>query len=600
MRRVLTLSIALLAAWRLPAVLALPQDLPSVAGSALTLVVAAGFWMLLSRGFNCRARRVNAVAYPLGFGYACFVVYGSLLERDGAFPPFAVGEALGRLLTVAIFTVLLGAFLAVCYTALMASCKRGEGCPQKPETAFSRLCGNGFAAFLLLLLCWAPVWLAFWPGTFRYDAPTQFETYIDGCLTQQHPLLHTLFLSRCLELGLGWDSMGAGLALYCGVQMALLAAMLGYACHWLWRRGVGLGARLCVLGFFALFPLFPLWSFSATKDVLFGGLVLVFVLQLINLWQEGGAGLCSPWRVAGFIASGVGMMLMRNNGVYAFALLLPFAILAAKGRRGRAALICACTVAVYLGCGWGLAAAVEAEGGSSVEMLSIPLQQVARVVTHNPDCLTPDEWAAVGELYADDVASIYDPQFADPIKWAMDDNAFYGDVGRYFSLWLNLGLRNPALYAEAFLVQNLPYYLPGAAMRYHIVLGCEQLEMYPIEEEALLPGLRAPYEAYERTLSGLPGMRLLSDTAFMVWVCLALAGLAIVRRRWADALACGFLLALWATNLLGPVAIMRYMLGFFYTVPVLAAHAFKKAPEKSFFAAREKQGIMETAKLRAK
>ena len=40
-----------------------------------------------------------------------------------------------------------------------------------------------------------------------------------------------------------------------------------------------------------------------------------------------------------------------------------------------------------------------------------------------------------------------------------------------------------------------------------------------------------------------------------------------------------FLLALWLTCLLGPVAIIRYLLAFFYAVPVLLAYMIR--PEKA-------------------
>ena len=117
-------------------------------------------------------------------------------------------------------------------------------------------------------------------------------------------------------------------------------------------------------------------------------------------------------------------------------------------------------------------------------------------------------------------------------------------------------------------------------MRYNIVLGCESNELYPVLEGSALPGLRAPYEAYDRDFSifGVPYSFLLSNTALAVWVCIALSGFFAYRRQSAHFAATIFLLALWITNLLGPVAIMRYMLGFFYLLPVLAAYAIARVP----------------------
>ena len=73
------------------------------------------------------------------------------------------------------------------------------------------------------------------------------------------------------------------------------------------------------------------------------------------------------------------------------------------------------------------------------------------------------------------------------------------------------------------------------------------------------------------TLLGLPGVRLLSDSAFQVWLCMAGLTFAIYRRQKQWMVGFTFLLAIWFTCLLGPVALMRYVLALFYTVPVLLA-----------------------------
>ena len=66
---------------------------------------------------------------------------------------------------------------------------------------------------------------------------------------------------------------------------------------------------------------------------------------------------------------------------------------------------------------------------------------------------------------------------------------------------------------------------------------------------------------------GLPGCA--ADTAFTSWACLA--GLAHYRRQRHWMVAFALLLGVWVTCLLGPVALMRYMLGFFYAMPLLLA-----------------------------
>jgi len=281
-----------------------------------------------------------------------------------------------------------------------------------------------------------------------------------------------------------------------------------------------------------------------------------------------------------FVATAALMMLLRNNGLYAFVLALPFAVIAAKGRRVRTALLLAVCVGVYFAGNTLLVSAVEAGPGSYVEMLSIPLQQVARAAGQGN--VSDADRALLGDLFTSDVRELYVPMCADNVKWNLDEDVLTEGLTDYAALWLRAGKDNPRLYLEAFLEQNLPYYYPGAKMQYNIVLGLLPMDMYTLEEAPVLPQLRPFYEAYDASLTvfGVPVTELFSDNAFMVWVALLLLGLAMYRRQRGMVIAGLFLLAIWVSCLVGPIAAMRYMLGLFYAVPVLAAGVFGKDVSK--------------------
>jgi len=572
--------LALLAVWQLPAIVDRPSG--GFMYWLLSALLQVLFAALLLISFTTPDQRLKKIAYPLGFLFALFAVLGKPMNTTRALPVGTVLTLLTYALNIAVFTVLFGSVIVLLYRVVLWLIRRMESTPTsaKKESFFSRLVGNGFFAFALVLLCWVPVWLAFYPGTFRYDADTQFYSYMDAVLTTHHPLLHTLMLGWLTGIGNDADSLTLGVAIYSAVQMVLMAGILGYACAWLHKHRVPLGLRIAVLIVFAVFPLFPLWSFSATKDVLFGGFVMLLCLQMVDLWQEGAAWLKHPLRVACFVFTAALMMLLRNNGMYAFVLALPFAVIAAKGRRIRTALLLAVCVGVFLGSNTLLINAVEAGPGSYVEMLSIPLQQVARAASQGT--VSEEDSALLGDLFTSDLRELYIPMCADNVKWNLDEDVLTAGFADYAALWLRVGQANPRLYLEAFLEQNLPYYYPGAKMQYNIVLGVLPMDMYTLEEAPVLPQLRPFYEAYDAslTLFGVPVTELFSDNAVMVWVTLLLLGLAIYRRQRGTVIAGLFLLAIWGSCLLGPIAAMRYMLGLFYAVPVLAAGVFGKEVSK--------------------
>lgn len=512
-------------------------------------------------------KRMALSSLALGLIYAAFTVLGREMQANGALVSSFWSLAGWFALLTAVFT-------AAVY-AIFALMKKQNSREMKKESLFGRITGNGFVVFLLLVLCWTPVWLAFYPGSFSADSLTQFYSYYNEEPYAHHPLLHTAMLGGLMMLGIDLHPEGYatyGLAIYCGVQLLLLAACVAYGCWWMKRRRAPVWMRVLVTLLFAIGPFYAPWAFCAQKDVLFGALVMLFCLQVIDLWQFG----MKPVRIIFFVIIALLMMFMRNNGVYALSLLIPFAIWwARKGRRIATAVLLIACAAIYLVGNNAVISYLEAEKGSKVEILSIPLQQMARTLRDNPDSIELDEDCVIENIYLEsDPAEIYHPQISDPVKWAVDYDMLDESIPDLLSLWARMGVQNVKPYAEAFLVQNLPYYLPYSDMLYNFDMTVKQIEWFPIEQESFYPEIRRVYEEYDQTLSflGIPGTRLLSDTAFFVWLCLLGFVYAVYRREYGCMAAFGFLIAIWITCLLGPVAIMRYMLGLFYAVPLLLAY----------------------------
>ncbi len=499
---------------------------------------------------------------PAAF-FALMTVLGSDLRANGALQT----PLWQSVLLFCGWLLIFGAGMVV----LLSLTERANRSPAKKESMLGRLTGSFGFVFMLLILCWLPVWLAFWPGSFSPDSITQFYAYYNGDHSAHHPLLHTLLLGSLMTLGLDLHPEGYatyGLAIYCGVQMALTAGCIAYAVSWMKRRGVPVWARLIVLGLFALNPFYAPWAFYAQKDVLFGVLVLVFCLQLADVWTFG----MKPLRMTGFVITAVLMMLFRNNGIYALALLLPFAVWWTRGMRIRMTALLAGCMALYVAANAGLMYVLYASEGSKVEILSIPLQQIARTLREDPSARELDEDGVLDTLFGEeDIPALYNEWIADPLKWSVDYDLLDENIPALLKLWTKMCVRHFDTYVEAFLAQNLPYLLPGSDMLQSFDFGIQQPDWFPIEETSYLPGLRAAYEAYEQELvfAGIPGTKLLCHPAFYAWLAVAGFACACFQRKRGLMTAFGFLIAIWFTCLLGPVAIMRYLLGLYYAVPVL-------------------------------
>lgn len=481
---------------------------------------------------------------------------------------------------------------------------------------------------LLIFLCWLPIFLAYYPSVFAYDAEGQLYQVIAKDYSTHHPLLHTLFLGAFFRLGGAIGSYQTGMAVHSVVQMVLMALAFGWALSLLYERGTPRWVRILLLLFYGLFPANSILALSTTKDVLFAALVLVVTLKGYCLAYDcaressacDGGGSCEAPRVGVkdgvvFVLFAVLMLLFRNNAVYAFVVSVPVIYFAlGKGNRlaerrkqlagrvsgtqeqegetyhtesGRSVrkryLRTAFLILALYGIGaFLLKAATHAQSGSPREMLSVPLQQMARVRVEAEDRLDPAMREELDKYIPKEwVFAAYDPHLADPVK---NRAVIHDDPKGLIKIWVRLGLQYPTIYVDAFLDHSLGmWYLwdISHAQVYGIgtqsgfgwlstdnramPAGCE------IVERSFLPGLRAFMERIvsDNVYQKLPIVRLLFAPALYWWLLWLYLATALYQKRKREALAAVFLIAYYLTLLLSPTVIVRYLYPLMVTVPVI-------------------------------
>lgn len=438
---------------------------------------------------------------------------------------------------------------------------------------------------LLIFLCWLPIFLAYYPSVFAYDAEGQLYQVIAKDYSTHHPLLHTLFLGAFFRLGSAVGSYQTGMAVHSVVQMLLMAIAFGRALFWLYEKGTPRWVRILLLLFYGLFPANSILALSTTKDVLFAALVLLFTLKG---YGKNPTGLTKIGETAVYVLLAALMLLFRNNAVYAFAVSVPIVYIGL--RKQKKYLYTALLVLVVFGISaFGLKSATHAKSGSPREMLSVPLQQMARVRVEaeeriNPvmrqelDKYIPEEW----------VFAAYDPHLADPVK---NRAVVHDDPAGLVKTWVRLGLQYPTIYVDAFLDNSLGlWYLwdTSHAQVYGIgtesgfgwlstdnrtmPAGCE------IVEKSFLPGLRAFMERIvsDNVYQKLPLIRLLFAPALYWWLLWLYLMTALYHKRGREALPAVFLIAYYLTLLLSPTVIVRYMYPLMVTVPVIFPYILTK------------------------
>ena len=455
---------------------------------------------------------------------------------------------------------------------------------------------------VFLFVCWLPVFLAYYPSVFAYDAEGQLYQVIAGDYSTHHPLLHTLFLGAFFRLGGRMGSYSAGMAVHSVVQMLLMAGAFAGALTFLYNKQTARWTRILLLLFYGLFPTNSVLAISTTKDVLFSALVLLYTVCFYHLtcdrnmqvtWKE--------WAVC--ILLGVLMLLFRNNAVYAFVVSVPILFWGMRrmkndqcGQKGggmweeRAAgneylRLSLGILVLFAVSAVSLKTLTHAQSGSPREMLSVPLQQMARVWVHeeNGDLMEDQSLRQEMEKYMPSEwgFSVYNPHLADRVK---NIAIIHDDPKGLVKTWIRLGMEYPGVYIDAFLDNSvgLWFLLDDTHARVYGIgtesgfgylstdnrtmpAGCE------IVEHSYLPGLRALMEKIvsDNEYENWPVVKFVFAPALYWWLLYLYVVVVLYRRRYREVLPVVFLVVYYLTLLLSPTVLIRYMYPLVVTVPVI-------------------------------
>jgi len=140
--------------------------------------------------------------------------------------------------------------------------------------------------WLIIFLCWIPVFLAFYPGAFVYDAQDEYVQVATRTFTTHHPLAHVLLLGGSVCFGNKFlGSYNAGIALYTIFQMVVLSGVFAYTITWL-RKYFSKGMCVGITLFYGVFPVFPMYAVCSAKDTLFNAAFLVMLVQMVKLLEN--------------------------------------------------------------------------------------------------------------------------------------------------------------------------------------------------------------------------------------------------------------------------------------------------------------------------
>lgn len=421
-----------------------------------------------------------------------------------------------------------------------------------------------------------------YPGSVTSDSIVQINHIVGNYHTNHHPYWHTMAIKLFMSIGYAlFQDVNAAAATYNVVQSAAMAACFAYTVMTLYQYRIPKLWVFLTLAAFAFLPHHFTYSCTMWKDVPFGGAVLLLVVTMFRIIRN--VGKSRKGNFAMLFAAGIATCIFRSNGWY--AMVAAYAVLVLFFRKRCKELLLPwviCLILGYLLTGPVLTALGVARV-NFIEGLSVPLQQVARVITNGGE-LTEEEYREIDTiLNIEEVPENYLPICVDTIKDLIHNKNYpylQENKGTFFKIWLDIGLRYPWEYVEAWVDETRGYWNGG--YDYYIYaeyVGGNNYGMYMVRQDNLIHDLVKAYCTFTReTVFFEP----IQSIGLNVWILSILCFFNLVHNRKEFLLTVPVLAVVFTLWLTTPVfSEFRYAYCVFTTLPfILPVSLFRRSDEK--------------------
>lgn len=464
-----------------------------------------------------------------------------------------------------------------------------------------------FLSFAIMVLCWLPAWLAYYPGICSYDIPAQMKQVLTGEYNTHHPLAHTLLLQFFFKIGVALGNENLGISLYALIQLLVLAAsmagIIAIMAKWQAKR-----LSIIVLTIYcALLPVNAYMSITTTKDVLFTVFVIWFFAGLYTyLTKE--EKLIKSLRIP-YILVIVGVVLFRNNGKYALAvtwgvlgIVFLWNLVKKQNVRKWGVVFVDTTIGLLFGCiiASGLAKGLDAQPGDKREMLSMPIQQLARtMVYHGGAGVMAEDDNTVEQQYKDLLNEFflyegyknYRPEISDPVKRTTNTYVVRYRTGEFVKTYLGLLAKYPGDYVNAALAINTGWF--SLTDKSHAIINqydvhdgygyiqtnwSQELGGTNLSRDSKWPWLLEKLDTFasENAYIKIPVVRFLVAPGIYLWCYLFMAIWLLLHKRYTDLLPFTWILGYFGTLILGPTVQMRYLYPLMVVLPFMLLYVGKR------------------------
>lgn len=301
-----------------------------------------------------------------------------------------------------------------------------------------------------------------YPGSLSPDSTWQIEQFLTGEYSNHHPFYHTQIIRLFYSLGmLLFNDVNAAIATYSVFQIVLMALTFSYVVSTIYKASINLKLAIIVAIWYLVMPFNIQYSYTMWKDVIFGAVMTLYAVSMFRILKNLG-NIKNNYIV--MILSAIGICLLRSNGYFIFFFSVLIFIFLFKEKK-KLILIFLCILASTYILKHPVLDALNVSQPDTIEALSIPAQQVARVI-YEGKALTDEQLELLDNVIdVSKISDYYMEYCSDPIKVLVrekDGQDYIKDHKlEFLKLWIKLGIKYPTAYLRAWIEETKGYWNAG-------------------------------------------------------------------------------------------------------------------------------------------
>lgn len=306
---------------------------------------------------------------------------------------------------------------------------------------------------LIIFICWLPILLILYPGTFSNDTYGQLAQFSAFKFSDHHPIFDTLIMGTMIyPLAKIISNWQIAMFIYVIIQSIITSLVFGYSLVYAQNKlKIPKKIIYIFLGIYALLPIFPGCVQQINKDTIFSWIYVLFYINFIEIIRTKGENLKNKKSLILLIIISMLCCLTKKIGMY--VVLLSYLILLLTRIKYKKKIIY--TIGTCLIIMFGILPIsfkmFNIEKGGSQEKYSLLFQQSARYIKYHHSEIDEEEKKIIETAIGKDtktIIEVYNPILADPIKGGTQNTDTKGYL-RYLLVWFKQGLRHPRTYIDA-------------------------------------------------------------------------------------------------------------------------------------------------------